>query len=455
MTDNADKQSQQQTDLSRRKILRTSGVLGFTGALSAVAPGIIRAQGIGEPLRIGFCGPYTGPASHTGHAIKQGIVMALEDARKTGEIPVSTDGNLHEVEVVWVDSQSSPTAAIKASSTAINRQGVKLMVGGWHSSVALSLMDTEADLNTIHIGHLGASQYIANKINLNPKRYRGWFKGWPSPPKLAGLYGKPLRYFMKQRLWQPNNNTAGILVENSAYGHSWGEALSNSLKEEGFDPLPYEVIDMEETDFTQLLKQFKRRKVSLVAITSAGDVAVSNFVRQFRELNIQALLLGHGIRWLDNWYQMTGEASDYVVSMDSAMPIALWQQWWVRRYQAKYNQEPSIQAAGLHYDYTRMAIRALNMAGTLDSDSLIATLHQMSHKGVWNLYRFSTGPGPHALSANEVMTGRFMKGFYHPMVQLINGEAKIIWPLKYAEQRFIQPPWLSDKNKTLGSGIIG
>ncbi|WP_299017566.1 ABC transporter substrate-binding protein [uncultured Photobacterium sp.] len=455
MTDNTNNKRQPEPTISRRQILRTTGLLGISGTLSALAPGILRAQGLGSPLKIGACGPFTGPAEHTGNAIKQGILMALEDARKTGEIPIAIDGNLRDIEIVWVDSESNPTAAIRAASHAITHKGVKLMIGGWHSSVALALMDTEANLNTIHIGHLGASQYIANKINLNPERYRGWFKGWPSPPKLAGLYGQPLRYFIEQGLWRPANYRAAILVENSAYGHGWGEALSASLKEVGFDPYPYEVTDLDETEFTPMLKKFKQRKVSLVAMTSSGDVAVSNFVRQFQQQGITALLLGHGIRWLHNWHKMTGDASDFVVAMDSAMPIALWQQWWVRRFQARYNQEPSIQAAGLHYDYTRMAIRALNTASTLDFDTLTATLHQISHKGIWNLYRFSTAPGPHALSANEVMTGRFMKGFYHPMVQLFGGEAKIIWPLKYAEQRFRQPPWLTDKNKQLGSGIIG
>ena len=40
------------------------------------------------------------------------------------------------------------------------------------------------------------------------------------------------------------------------------------------------------------------------------------------------------------------------------------------------------------------------------------------------------------------MTGRFMEGFFLPMVQLKKGEAKIVWPLKYAQQEFEQPPWI-------------
>ena len=425
---------------SRRRILRTTGVLGATGALSLLVPGLLHASENGAPLKIGACGPFSGPAERTGYAIRQGILMALEDARNAGELPVTIDGKRRDINIVWADSRSDPTYAVRSVTKAITRQGVELMIGGWHSSVALALMDTEADLNTIHLGHLGTSQYIADKINRNPQRYRGWFKGWPSPTKLAGLYGEPLKYFIAQGLWRPANRRAAIVVENSAFGLSWGEALSASLKQAGFDPLPFDTVPFDETEFGPLLKKYQSEQVSLIAVSSTGDVAVSSFVKQFREQGIKALLVGHGLRWLSNWYEMTGKSSDYVVAMDSVMPLALWQQWWVRRFKAKYGEEPSIQVAGLHYDYTRMAITALNTANSLDFDTLTATIRQLSYKGVWNLYRFAAAPGPHALSANEVMTGEFMKGFYLPMVQLFGGEAKIIWPLKYAEQRFRPPP---------------
>jgi hypothetical protein len=126
--------------------------------------------------------------------------------------------------------------------------------------------------------------------------------------------------------------------------------------------------------------------------------------------------------------------------MDSAMPIALWQQWWVRRYQARYQHSPSIAAAGLHYDYARMAIRVLNASASLDLDSLVRTIHRSPYRGVWNRYRFSDTPASETQTPNEVVTGRFMEGFFVPMVQLFGGEAKIIWPPKYVDQRFTPPP---------------
>jgi branched-chain amino acid transport system substrate-binding protein len=61
---------------------------------------------------------------------------------------------------------------------------------------------------------------------------------------------------------------------------------------------------------------------------------------------------------------------------------------------------------------------------------------------VWNYYQFAREAGPHALAPGEVMTGNFMEGFFFPAVQLMDGEARLVWPLEYAKAEFQAPPWL-------------
>ncbi|MFQ5939443.1 MAG: ABC transporter substrate-binding protein [Alphaproteobacteria bacterium] len=428
--------------LSRRGFLETVGGLSAVGSLMVIMPSALRAQEAGEPVKVGVMGPFTGPSSRTGDAIRAGAMMAFEDARAGGEVPVTIDGRKHDIEIVWVDSQSSPEKAVKAVTDAVNRQGAQVMVTGWHSSVAMAVMDAEAPLKLVHIGHLGESQYISEKINKDPEKYAGWFKGWPSPPIFAGLYGEPLRYFIDNGLWTPATKTAAVLVEDTDYGRGWGEALMNSLKQAGFDPLPYDVTALDETEFSPLIAKYKAQRVSVVGMTTTGSVSASNFVKQFRSQRVKALVISHGLTWFSEWYELTGDASDFIVTMDSPRIMAPFQQAWVDRYEAKYGEEPSIAASGHPYDYMRLAIRVLNQAGTLDFDTLAGTTREIEHEGVWQYYKFSKEPGPNALAPNEVMTGRFMEGFFFPMVQLKKGQGKILWPLEYAEQEFKQPPWI-------------
>ncbi len=430
------------SEVSRRAFLESTAA-GALGAALIVATGPLRAQETGETVKIGVLGPFTGPASRTGDDFKRGVEMALEDARKQGLLPITVDGKKHDVEIVWVDSQSSPEKAVKAVTDAINREGVKFMVTGWHSSVAMAIMDAEVPFKIVHLGNQGESQSISEKLNKDPQKYRGWFKGWPSPPIFAGLYGPPLKYFLDKGLWTPANRKAAVLVEDTDFGRGWGDALTGSLKQAGFEPLPYDVTALDETEFAPLLLKYKAEGVSVVGMTSTGSVSVSNFLKQARAQQLKALTIGHGITWFGEWYNLTGEASDYVVAADSPAAIAPWQKEWVERYKAKYNgEEPSISAAGHPYDYMLMALTVINKAGTWDFDTLVKTVHETPYKGVWHYYKFSTEAGPNAMAPNEVMTGAFMEGFFFPMVQLMGGKANVVWPLDYATAEFKQPPWI-------------
>lgn len=427
---------------SRRDFLKSAAGLGAAGTVLAlgVAP---RRAASAEPLKIGCMGPFSGPARRTGDGFKKGVIMALENAREEGELPLTLDGQRRDIEVVWVDSQSDPETAVRAVLDAITNQGVQFLINGWHSSVALAVMEAEAPLKIVHLGHMGETQFIADKINKDPEKYKGWFKGWPSPPKFAARYGQPLLDFIKVGLWDPANRKVAIITEDTDYGHGWGQALVENLRHTGFDPMPYDIVGLEETDFASSLAKYKSENVSLVAMSTGGNVSAANFVKQFRDARMKALLVAHGLTWFSEWHEMTGDASDYIVTMDSAAPIAPWQLRWLTLFNVRYNEAPSISASGLPYDYTRMAIKVLNEAGTLDFETLTRTIYDTAYDGVWNRYQFSREPGANALSANEVMTGdSYREGFFHPMVQLFGGKRKIIWPFAYAEARFAAPPWL-------------
>ncbi len=436
--------------VTRRDFMKTVGAAAAAGgALSMAIPKEAHAA---KTLRIGFMAPYTGPASRTGDLHRKGVEMALEEARAAGDIPVKVDGKTLDIEPVWVDSQSSPEKAVKAVTQAIN-QGVKMMVTGWHSSVAMACMDAEAPFKIVHLGHGGESQYINFKINDNPHKYRGWFKGWASPPVYAGLYGPPLKHFMDKGLWKPRNKKAAVLVEDTDYGRGWGEALAVSLRTAGFELMPYDVNAIDQTEFTPIITKYRAADVSVVAATETGGVPMYNFVKQFRSMGLRALLLAHALTWTAEWYENTGEASDYALSMDSPYPISPEQKDWMRRFRAKYGIEAGIAPSGHPYDHTRLAIKILNDVGTLDFEKLVEHIREkVKYKGVWQFYDFATyndfwndfsREGTlHQLSRNDVRTGDFMKGFFMPMAQMFGGKPEIVWPLNLATAEFKAPPWL-------------
>ena len=120
-----------------------------------------------DPIKVGVDGPFTGPSARIGQDIQNGTKMAIDDARAAGQLPVMVDGEKRDIELVWIDDESSPEKAVKAYRDAVTRQGIQLMLNGWHGSVGLALVDLVAADGLISFGNLAAPEDISEKINSN------------------------------------------------------------------------------------------------------------------------------------------------------------------------------------------------------------------------------------------------------------------------------------------------
>lgn len=401
---------------------------------------IVTAAGMGsaeaDPIRAGLFAPLTGPAARTGQEIKNGAQMAVEDARAAGELPAKIDGQTRDLALIPVDSESSPEKAIRAFQDAVSREHVDVMLNGWHGSISLALIDIEASYNIIHFGDLGAPEDIANKIN--QKGYTHWFKGWPAPRTMSGLYVDAIEDFIQAGKWSPSTKKAAIVAEDTDWGRTWTDAIAKRLKETGWDVVGRDFVRMDESEFGPLLTKYKAAGVTLTAST-LGPVAAVAFVKQHYNAGLTGLLIADGLGWSADWYAKTGGAADYVISMDSPRTITPQEKEWSKRYQDKYGAVPPPASAGQAYDYTRMFIKGLNAAGTLEKAKLSDTLLNLEYTGIWHHYAFAKKAGDHAISPYEVKVGPFMKGFSFPMVQYLGDKAEIIWPKEYAQREFLAP----------------
>src|SRR5690625_7359940 len=96
------------------------------------------------------------------------------------------------------------------------------------------------------------------------------------------------------------------------------------------------------------------------------------------------MIIVHVLTWFSERHELTGEASDYVVTMDSARVIAPYQEEWVQRYEERYDEEPSISPAGQQgYDYMMTAIHLLNNAGTLDCENMVVQARAFDTRAGW------------------------------------------------------------------------
>jgi len=391
-----------------------------------------------DPIKIGITGPMSGPAARVGQDAQNGVNLAVEDARAAGELPVLVDGEKRDLSFVLVDDESSPEKGVRAVRRAITEDKADLLLFGWHSSVGLAEIDVVAEYDKIFFGTLPATDGISKKII--EKGYTHYFKGWPVIGSMAEQYVVALNDFKAKGLWDPPVKKVGLVIEDSDWGRGWADAIKAKLIESGWEVVGEDVTKMDETAFGPLMTKYRALGATLVGFTYNNPASVYAAVKAHADAGLKGLLIADGMGWFPEWHQGAGDAANYAISMDSPRPLIDSQSDWMKRYKEKYGIDGSPASAGHAYDYTRMLIKGLAAAGTLDRKKLGETLLNLEHTGVWHHYAFSKTAGDSAMAPYEVKTGTFMKGFAFPMVQYYDGQSKVVWPQEFAETPFRAPP---------------
>jgi len=398
----------------------------------------------GKPIKLALIPPLTGPAARTGKELQDGIMFAYDDLKAAGKIPIMVDGEMRDIELMWLDSKSDPEEAVKAYTDAIVSGGADILGWNWHSSVAMALYKISTKYNKIHFGDVGETQFLSYARAENPDESKYWFKYWAAPPAYASLFAPAFEESMKAVGYTPRNRIAALIVEETDYGRGMGDALRDALQEYGWTVQYYDVFSLSppETEFSPVISKYKTADVSLVYIVATGLPSMNAFLKQTYEAKLNAFKGVFGIGWFsaDEWYPALKEASDYVISMDSNAIITDAQKEFVDRFNAKYGYSPSAVVAGYWgYDAFTMLIEGLRTAGTLDPDKLRRTLLDMEFKGIFMNTKFSELPDPpKVLGPMEVIADA--DHFHFPLLQWKDGKSTPIWPSTEAQGQLLIPP---------------
>ena len=195
--------------------MRTKRFLSIVIAATMLISLVAMNAGAEKVLKVGLMGPFTGPAAQSGASIKNSLLMRLDEAgNKVGD---------YKLEIMFIDTQSDPAKATNAYVEAIERKGMQVGMGGWHSSVAMAVVDQAVKYKVPHMGGMGAAETITDKIKSDPK-YKGyWFKFWGYPALATAssisssstgppttLHGNPKKGSWPFVLRKPTGDVTGI-----------------------------------------------------------------------------------------------------------------------------------------------------------------------------------------------------------------------------------------------------
>jgi branched-chain amino acid transport system substrate-binding protein len=141
------------------------------------------------------------------------------------------------------------------------------------------------------------------------------------------------------------------------------------------------------------------------------------------------------------YLELAGEAANGIIwaTVLGLLPDAIGNDFRAR-YEAKFGQQPGWANAGGVYDTTWVWAKAVALAGDPKDYQKIAAITEGSiHRGVTGGISFVN----HAGQQYPSQTNDPSLGQPHIIVQIQNGEHKVISPAPYTSGEFQIPPWIS------------
>lgn len=406
-------------------IVLLSGICSMAGSAEA------------ETLKLGVVAPLTGPSARVGQEMQGAAQMAFDEVGNTiGK---------YDVELIWIDSESNPEKALRSYEKAILRQSIDAGLLSWHSSVGVALMESAARNRVPHFFGIGGTATINEKYHKNPERYSYYIgKGWPTPYKTTQGYAEVLEGAIKEGKWSPKAKKIAIFGEDTDWGRSFGNGLRDQFTSAGWEVVMETYFQAAETDFFPLLTKMRDEGVSIMAGTIPHPTSQAAFIKQSREIDMNAILIVDALGETGDWYKLTKDASDFILDNRPMWTTAEGKKF-ATDFEKRYGFAPGPAAAGLSYDWTKnfilLANETLKAEGKLDRKTLYKTGVEKVRTGkivfpghvVMKNYKYTEANFPDCEAGADF--------FAFPVIQYNKGKGYVIYPDAVKEANLIIPEY--------------
>ena len=408
-------------------------LLAITG-LFVISTSICLA-GAPKEIRIGVTAPLTGPAAEAGVALKQGMIMAVEEWNAKGGIQVKEAGKKLPVKILIEDCQSKPEIGVSVGEKLITRDKVHMLLGdAFHSSVTMAVMELAPKYGLPVMSVEPVSVEIAKKIANNPKRYWSFWKGDWNSTAYANTIFSTYKYLIDNNLLKPKTKTVAFIVEDTDYGRSNAENASELFKGIGWNTLATETVALGYTDFYPQLTKFKSLDPDILVTVFTPLSSGVAYAKQFHEVGMKCSHFAIYYPLRPEFVEQAGKAGESLLWSPLIVdPVNNPEH---KAFGDKIEKRWKVTLTNDHgsgYDGVNNALDAIQRAGSLDPKAIVEALSKLDKKGVLGRYVFDQKT--HTVKDGE----EFLPV---PAAQIKDGKSKVIWPVAMATRKYHAPAWL-------------
>jgi len=412
-------------------VLLTGIVCLFAGTVAYAADPIV----IGVPTSLGFL---EGKEAH------KVVQLAVSEINAKGGVNVG--GTKRLLKVVASDLRDAspgvpvPEALLGLEKIILEQKPTAIVVGPFRSEALIAGMDIIAKYKTPMLGTIAMSPGSEAKLKKDPEKYKYIFRTCLNAVHLVKYLAGNMALINKEFGF----NKVYVMHQDVA----WARATAEFVQKMYFDKAGWEVLGMEAyptgtSDFSSAL--MKARAKGAQVIMPIFDMPQSGIlVKQWKSMKVPALMAGFisPLAGSDAWKAFDGKiggAMNSIFELGSAIgspkvPASLefynkYEKTYGKPLQAGHGPAPA-------YESVYILAEAIERAGSLDPDAIVAELQKTDRMGVMGRIKYDEG--------NQVVYGNDPQETALAAVfqWTEDGQRKIVFPESIAEAKIQLPAGL-------------
>ncbi|AOK52276.1 branched chain amino acid ABC transporter substrate-binding protein [Burkholderia stagnalis] len=344
----------------------------FVSLASALAAIAHQAAAADDAVKVGFAAPLTGVNAGYGKDLQNGVQLALDDAAAQ---KVQIAGKPTRFELVVQDDQADPRVGVQAAQSLVDKN-VSVVVGHFNSGTTIpaSVVYDKAGIPVI--------DPAATNPTLTSRGLANMFMVIATDGQNAGNAGKYAVDVTKAK-------RIAIVDDRTAFGQGEADEFEKAVKAAGGAIVAREFTSNQAVDFRAQITSLKGKNPDLIFFGGL-DALAANFVKQMRQLGLNAQFVGGGGVKDNEFIKIAGPAAEGAMAWEYGRPLDELPQGkdFEQRFRKRFGVDV-LSYAQFGYDATWAAIKAMQAAGSTDPAVYRPALKKIDFEGITGRISFA------------------------------------------------------------------
>ena len=378
-----------------------------------------------------------------GWAAERGVTLAIEEINAQGGVNVNGEKRPLKIEVI--DTRDlEPGVPVSEALLAVEKlildKKADFIVGGPVRSeaalAAMSLLSKYKKVSILTTGVLTPKYHAMVAENYDKFKYCFRIHG-----EAKNLVGEIFANFGELKAKYGFNNLF-IIAQDVSHARGAAEIIKNVATKKGWNVTGLEIYPTGATDFSMGLIKAKKTNTEIINIwMDMPESAI--LLKQWYDMQIPALPFGSTLAAAEQpgfWKATDGKGEFTLCNVVNAGNAPSNATPWTMKFYDAYTKRWGVEPEGLGTSSSYMAVyvlkAAIERAGSLESDKVVAELEKTDMMGVYGRLRFDP-------KSHQVIPSTDPKeGAVGSILQWQNGQRVVVYPKSIAMGEIQLPPWM-------------